>query len=511
MSTQLQPRQRSGDSAFAAQPAAASEVAQCVRAARRGAALWREVSVASRLRVIRSIRHAIAEQYQLLVDSVTYASRNGAAETLAAEIFPLAEACKFLEREAAGILAPRRLARSKRPLWLPGTAVQLRREPWGVVLIVGASNYPLLLTGVQALQALAAGNAVVVKPGHGATSASAALRELFVDAGLAPELMQIVDEHPQAVQAAVEAGINKLVLTGSAETGRRVQALLSSKLIPATMELSGCDALFVLPGADLDRAAQCLVFGLRLNNSATCIAPRRVFVPRGMQGELEQRVGRLMRESEAAPAEIPAKVGELVHDALARGARLVAGGVGVASDRATLAAPTILADAAPDMPLLKADVFAPLTSLVPVDSVEEALLANEQCPYALGATVLGPLPEARALAGRINAGCVVINDIIAPTADPRVPFGGRKQSGFGMTRGAAGLEEMTQLKAIIEQRGRLLLHLQRPTPGDAALLGAGLQALHGRGIMARARSAMAVVGAALARRKWQRHSASVPR
>ena len=205
---------------------------------------------------------------------MTCPHRNGPAETLAGELIPLADACKFLENEAERILAPRRISNRRRPLWLGRVSVALQREPFGTVLIVGAANYPLFLPGVQALQALVAGNSVLIKPGRGASAAAQALVNTFCGAGLDPSLVQVLPEDVAWVASAVEAGVDKVVLTGSAETGCRVQSLLATSLTPATMELSGCDAVFVLESADLDRVARCLAFGLRFNGSATCIAPR---------------------------------------------------------------------------------------------------------------------------------------------------------------------------------------------------------------------------------------------
>ena len=485
--------------------ASSGEVAFQIDAARAAQSRWSQVSLKERLRVVRQFRHAIVEHSEPLCSAVTYPSRNGIAETLAGELIPLADACRFMEKQAGKILAPRRLSRRGRPMWLRGVSVELRREPFGVVLIVGASNYPLFLPGVQALQALVAGNAVLIKPGAGATRAAIALQETFAIARLDPSLVHVLPEDPQSVEAAVAAGVNKVVLTGSANTGRQVQSLLARSLTPSVMELSGCDAVFVLETADFERVARCLAFGLRFNGSGTCIAPRRVFVPRQMQTSLADLLLREMthvqREAPAIPS-TDSRVTELVSGAVRDGARVIAGGVATLDGCSRLAGPTILADASPRMKLLQADVFAPVLSLVPVESVEAALIADRECPYALGAVVFGEGGDAFRFAERVDAGCVVINDLIAPTADPRVPFGGRGQSGFGVTRGGAGLEEMTQLKAVIHQQSRWLPHLEDTTPHDGDLLSCFLGMSHGRSWPQRVRSGWSAIRAALRQRRW---------
>ena len=200
------------------------------------------------------------------------------ADTLVSEVLPLAEACRFLEREARWILAPQRLSTHTRPFWLRRVTAETRREPLGVVLIIAPANYPLFLPGVQALQALAAGNAVLWKPAPGGMAAAEALRDVLVGCGLDPALLQLLDESPQAAADAIAAGVDKVFLTGSAATGTAVLSQLAAHCTPAVMELSGCDAVFVLPGAAVDRAAAALAFGLRFNGSATCMAPRRLFL-----------------------------------------------------------------------------------------------------------------------------------------------------------------------------------------------------------------------------------------
>ena len=135
------------------------------------------------------------------------------------------------------------------------------------------------------------------------------------------------------------------------------------------------------------------------------------------------------------------------------------------------------------MPIAQADIFAPVACIIPVTDSAQALLFDLHCPYALGATIFtgGPDdPELRLLVDRIRAGSVVIDDIIAPTADPRIPFGGSSQSGFGTTRGAEGLLELTRPKAIMHRRNKWLPHLDPPSPKDAPILASYLKTAHSR-------------------------------
>jgi acyl-CoA reductase-like NAD-dependent aldehyde dehydrogenase len=441
--------------------------------ARAAAAPWRVTEPAIRARLAGRLRRLLGCNALALAGSL--GAMRPVAETLAAEVLPLAEAARFLAREAPSLLAPRRLGRRGRPLWLFGVEAEIRREPCGAVLILAPSNYPLFLPGVQALQALVAGNAACVKPAPGCAAPMAALGALLAEAGLPPGLFHVLDDSVATGQAAAEAGFDRIVLTGSAATGAAVLAAAAPRLTPATMELSGNDAVFVLEGADPDRVADALAYGLTLNGGATCIAPRRVFVPAPLAPAIEARlVARLAARPERAPppAAIAARLDALVAAALAAGARRVA----LPEGRAL---PVILADAAPEMALLGEDLFAPWLAFVPVRDSEAALAAAALCPYALGAAIFGPVPAARALAARVDAGSVCINDVIVPTADPRLPFGGRRRSGFGVTRGAEGLLGMTVVKTISTRRRGLLPHLAPPRAKDAARIAGMIRFLHG--------------------------------
>ena len=223
-------------------------------------------------------------------------------------------------------------------------------------------------------------------------------------------------------------------MTGSVESGRAVLRGAAEQIIPVTAELSGFDAVFVQPGADLERAAAAIAFGRNLNGGDTCIAPKRIYA----------------------------------HESVA--------------------------------PFL-ADLQASDVRVVPVRDDDEALEFASRSPYALGATIFGEESSARQLASRINAGVVVINDMIVPTADPRVPFGGRCWSGFGTTRGAAGLLEMTTPKAIVVQRGKRLRHLEPMPPNAENFFLAYLSASHSQTLTSRLKGWLRFIRAIAGTRK----------
>ena len=462
-----------------------------------GGAEWAAESLAERLAVVRRFRHALAADGPSFAAAASGMLGTPPTEGLVAEVLPLADACRFIEREAPALLAPRRLGALGRPAWLFGVELEIRREPLGRVLVIGAGNYPLLLMGVQAIQALIAGNRVIVKPGRGGGPAALALAEGLRRAGLPDGTLTVLDEEVSSARAAIETGVDKVVLTGSATSGRAVLEALAPHLTPAVMELSGCDACLVLDGADLDLVTRAVTFGLRFKGSATCVAPRRLIASAETLALLEPRL--VAAAGKIAPRSISAStarlVATLVDDAVSRGARLATGRDGLGETMRV----AVVADARVDMPLLQEDLFAPILSLVAADGVEEAVALANACPYGLGASIFGPEAPALAAAEKLDVGCVQINDVIASTADPRLPFGGRRASGFGVTRGAEGLLEMTAIKTVSLRRARMRQYLDPLRPGDEAIFLGYLRAVHARSWRTRAGALVALV-AALSRR-----------
>ena len=449
---------------------------------------WWSRGLRGRLRVIRRLRPQMADAMDRLAAAVDRHKDRGPGETLTAEVLPVLEACRYLQKRAPGILRTRRPRRYALLSPFVGLQHEIHREPYGVVLIIAPSNYPFMLPAVQALHALVAGNAVVVKPGPGGEEACRIMGEMLEQSGLPPELYHVTGEEPEHGKEMLGAGPDKVVFTGSLRVGRGILRDLGEEVTPATAELSGCDAVFVLEGADLDLVVRALRFGLTLNNGATCISPRRVFVTDAKADKLMERL------REAAPNFPPCHVAEgpagparkLIDEAVEQGASLVT----PALEPGERCVPTIVGDASADMRLLQEDIFAPVLSVVRVTDPQEALEADERCPYALGATIFGPNRDAREFARQVNAGAVVVNDMIAPTADPRMPFGGRKKSGYGVTRGAEGLLEMTRPKAIAFSRSRVKPHLAGSSELVEDVMRSYIRAAHSRGLRQRLRSAV---------------------
>lgn len=400
---------------------------------------WAKESIIHRLQFVRHLRHEIATHAHDLAGAAAAVAGRPVAEKLISEVLPLADACRWLEKNAARLLADQYHNRKRRPVWLRGVSFCVHRQPLGLVLIIGPANYPLFLPAVQALHALVAGNAVLLKPAPLTREAASMFAQFAKLSGLDSRLLSVLPEDISAARACLVAGVDKVVFTGSSENGRIVLEQLAASNTPSVMELSGADAMVVLKDADLDLVVSALHFGTQWNGGDTCIAPRRL----------------------------------LAHEAIAQRLR----------DR--------LSD-----PIL--NHF----------TVEEFFEENDAVEFVsggkfgLGVSIFSrDQRRAAALGERMQTGFVTVNDLIAPTADPRMPFGGLRGSGFGVTRGAEGLLEMTHPHVVATRRGKSRAHLQPLTGSDSDLFSAYISAAHSAKFATRWRAARRIVQLLMIRKR----------
>lgn len=397
------------------------------------------------------------------------------ADTLCAELLPLLDACKFLERSAEDILRPRRPGGEGQPWWLFGVTVEVEHDPLGHVLIIGPSNFPLFLPGTQTLQALAAGNSVTWKPGSGGCAVAALVEQALLQSGLPIGLLTVTSDTVDAAYDALNELPNKVIFTGSSESGKDVLTKLAESATPAAMELSGADAVIVLPSADLKRVAKALAFGLRLNGAAACMSPRRLLALGDTMTALLPLLERELADvpAVALPERAQVKLQELVAQAVSRGA-LLRGELNPQQQR-----PLLIGGALPTMDIAHADIFAPVLSLITVSTVGKFADVYAECPYALTVAIFGDEALAREIGSGLRAGVLLVNDLMVSTVDPRVPFGGRGASGYGVTRGVEGLLEMTVPKTVLARRGKSTRRYEATGPAHLEMFEGILGVAHG--------------------------------
>lgn len=443
---------------------------------------WRSLTTKKRCAVIGRVASEISDASTSLTKLSRSPQRVDPVETITAELLPLCSALRFIQKHGAKTLRDQRFGAIGRPGWLWGVRSMVRRDPRGQVLILGTWNYPLFLPGVQAAQALAAGNHVILKPAAGCEAVTESMVEAFFRAGVPHAALRQLPSHPQAAIEAIDRGVDLIVLTGSAGTGRKVLAQAARTVTPSIVELSGCDAVVVLPGADIERTAKSITFGLTFNSGATCIGPRRILAEPLEANELAECLRHQLAASDPMTVHPAARENliDVIQAAFDSGARDVTSKFNASLFNETgLLCPLVLDRVNSSEAITSSDIFAPVCSLIHLANIRQAIPIINGSNYRLAASVFGPAADAKTFASELRVGSVCINDLIVPTADPRLPFGGRGQSGFGVTRGREGLLAMTVPTVISQRRGRFAPHLQPRQPSDAQTLLGALQLLHG--------------------------------
>lgn len=464
-----------------------SPFASQIAAAQNAQITWSLLAVHERLRPVRRLRALLVERADEIIEAIHTDIARPPVEVISSELLGTAAALKFLEQRASRILAPRGVSWRLRPLWLMGSRDAVHRRPWGVVGIIGTWNYPLFLNAIQTAQALTAGNAVVWKPSENVPRTADLTHALFMDAGFPRDLFQQLPATREAGPQLAEADVNLIVFTGSDTVGRKLAARLGERLVPSTLELSGCDAMFVLADADTEMAARAAWFGVTLNRGQTCIAVRRIYVARSINPAFTEALRKLA--ASAAPVSLVTpgqsiQAERLIADAVTRGASPTRAGDG------RLAA-TFLLETPPDAAICREACFAPLAAVIPFDSLDDAIGWARQSPFGLAASIFSSnVDPAKALATRIPAGHVSINDALAPTAHPATPFGGVGASGWGDTQGEEGLLAMTVPQTVTVRKGSFRPHFDEaanPDPATEEILRGLLRATHSRGFRERLR------------------------
>ncbi|MGP1310185.1 MAG: aldehyde dehydrogenase family protein [Phycisphaerales bacterium] len=419
-----------------------------------------------RVRWLRAFRRSVSAHRQALIASCVDEIHKTPWEALTADVLPLLSAAKWHERFAGGLLRDRRMGGG--PWWALGQSHRVRRGPLGTVGIIATWNYPVQLLGVQMVQALAAGNRVVVKPSERAPRTQGLLLALARDAGLPSGQLEWTEATREAGAGMLrERRFDHVVFTGSTAVGREIARWASETLTPTTLELSGRDSAFVLGDADPRVAARSIWNGATTNAGQTCMAPRRALVDRSIYAALLAELAPLAagaRPRRLIDEQAAARVDALARDACERGGRSLSGVLEpVRGDTMT---PVAIADCPPDASLVGGDHFGPALAVVPVDSLDDALRIHFGCDQHLATSVFTrSRRNADALIERLGSTTVTVNDCLVPTGHPGASISGRGLSGWGESRGAAGLLSMTR-PVHISRTPALRPSIFEPAPGQ---------------------------------------------
>ncbi|MFD4369570.1 succinic semialdehyde dehydrogenase [Rhodococcus sp. NPDC058521] len=447
----------------------ADDAKQAIARARVAQAEWAKRPVSERAEIFHRYRDLVLKNRDALMDMAqaeTGKSRAAAQE----EVLDIAMTARHYARVAPKLLRPHRVTGMLPVL----TKATVRYHPKGVVGVISPWNYPMTLAVSDAIAAILAGNAVVLKPDSQTPYCALACVELLYEAGLPRDLFAVVPGPGSVVGTALVENTEYLMFTGSTATGKLLAEQAGRRLIGFSAELGGKNPMIVAAGANLREVTDAAVRACYSNSGQLCISIERIYVEESIAPEFGRMFGERVGNMKLAPGyEFGIEMGSLVSedqvkavsshvdDAVAKGAKVLAGGKARPDLGPLFYEPTVLTDVPEDAECYREETFGPLVSVYPVKNVEEAIERANDTEYGLNASVwAGSKAEGEAIAARVRSGTVNVDEGYAPAwGSTGAPMGGMGVSGVGRRHGPDGLIKYTEQQTVATTR---LLNLGGP-------------------------------------------------
>jgi acyl-CoA reductase-like NAD-dependent aldehyde dehydrogenase len=472
----------------------AGDVAELARKARAAQLGWEALGFEGRGRVLLRAQKWLTDNADRVIETIISETGKTWEDAQLAEIFYGANAFGFWAKNAEEYLADEKVKSSS--VLVKGKKLVLRHRPLGLIGVIGPWNYPLTNSFGDCIPALAAGNSVILKPSEVTPLTSLLLAEALRECGLPEHVFQVATGRG-ATGAALVDEVDMIMFTGSTPTGKKVMQKAAETLTPVSLELGGKDPMIVLGDADLERAANHAAYYSMMNAGQTCISVERVYVEAPVYDEFVGKVTdkvRAIRQgrstgpgtSDVGAMTFPPQVDTVdqhVQDAVAKGARVLVGGHRGGGDGLWYE-PTVLVDVDHTMDCMREETFGPTLPIMKVSDTEEAIRLANDSPYGLAASVFSKdVARGEAVARRIDAGAVCVNDALINYSALELPMGGAKASGLGSRHGAGGIRKYTQQQAILVSRlhPKKELHMFPYSPKMTRRFGKLVKLLYGRG------------------------------
>lgn len=439
-----------------------ADVERAIEGARDAREQWAGTAVSERASVMLALHDLVLDGQDELLD-IMQLEAGKARRDAHEEILDLALTSRYYAHRADDYLASER----RKGAFPVVTRADVHHHPRGVVGMISPWNYPLVLTLSEAVPALLAGNAVVVKPAEQTPFTALKAKELLVEAGLPPGCFQVVTGHGEPIGEPLIEDVDYFSFTGSTPVGRHLAGMAAENLVDFSLELGGKNGAIVLPDADLDRTVEGLLQGCFSSAGQLCISFERIYVHEDVHDEFLERfveatedlrlgteydfdveVGSLVSEQQLE------KVSSHVEDAREKGATVETGGEHRPDVGPYFFAPTVLTGVTDEMTAKDVETFGPVTRVEPVGSVEEAVRKVNDTEYGLNGSVwTDDASRGREVAQEVRAGTVGVNDpYIAAWGSISSPMGGMGDSGIGRRHGEQGFLKYTEAQTVATQR-----------------------------------------------------------
>ncbi|WP_329437558.1 succinic semialdehyde dehydrogenase [Streptomyces sp. NBC_01280] len=423
---------------------------------------WAATPISERKRILLRYHDLVLARQEEALDLMQ--AENGKTRRDAyLEVVDIGIVSRYYARNADKYLSPKR-RRGAIPLLTHTTEL---RHPKGVVTVISPWNYPLSMAASDTIAALMAGNAVVQKPDTQTALTALWSMNLMYEAGLPKDVWQMVIGRGSSIGGALMDNANYMMFTGSTATGRQIASDAGKRLIGASLELGGKNAMIVLDDADIDKAAEGAVNACFPSAGQLCVSIERLYVAESIRDKFVAAfVARTKKLKIGAAYDYSIDVGSLttpsqlktvtthVTDAVAKGATVLAGGKARPDLGPLFHEPTILTDVTPDMTLYDHETFGPVVSIYSYRDVDEAIARANATAYGLNASVWSSNgARGRAVAARVHAGTVNVNEAFAAAwGSVDAPMGGMGDSGLGRRHGADGILKYTEAQTVAHQR-----------------------------------------------------------
>ena len=437
-----------------------SEVLEAVNRARSAQPAWARLSYRERAKIVLQARELVLAELEDIATLISRETGKPRPEAISMEIVPSLDLMHYFATNSEKLLKSSRIDIAL--YGFMGRSSRVIYKPIGVVGIISPWNFPWATPLAEVVMALMAGNSAVLKPSELSPLTALKLGEFFVRANLPSALLEIIPGNGTTGAALVDSGVDKIMFTGSVATGKRVAEGAAKRLTPVVLELGGKDPMIVLDDANISNAARAAVWGAFCNSGQACASIERCYVHESIATQfIDKVVSQTERLKQGPTTSDEIDVGamtnerqlqiveEHIRDAVERGAQIRIGGKRLNSNEGWFHEPTVLTNVDHSMKIMRDETFGPVLPIKTFKTEAEAVQLANNSIYGLTASIFtSDTNRGRRLAKQIEAGTVMINEVVYTHALAQTPWGGVKQSGYGRTHGRLGLMELVVAQHI---------------------------------------------------------------